>query len=110
MITPFCACSSRMCSVHREITLSKDKILCRYTGVPFWLGWYLAVFLPIRICISGVEAILPKLFSAHALVQILMLYDVEVLLLNFFLGCYSISVMNASLLVYLFIYLPTYLF
>lgn len=35
--------------VQREITLSKDKILCRCTWIPFQLSWYLAMFLPIRI-------------------------------------------------------------
>lgn len=49
------------------------------------------------------EAILPSLLSAHGLLQILMVYDADVLLLNFLLGCYSISVMNSSLLIYLFI-------
>lgn len=48
------------------------------------------------------EAILLRLLSAHGLLQILMFYDLDVLLLNFLLGCYWILVMNSSLLIYLF--------
>lgn len=51
---------------------------------------------------------LPSLLSAHGLLQILMVYNVEVLLLNFFAGL-LLEFNNECQPAYLFIYLFTFL-